>query len=56
MWQVLMKSMLICIEIWGLMKKIYRTPWAKYCIGDPAGLYPYGMDPDKSLYNYGVVL
>jgi len=24
-------------------------------LGDPAGLYPYGMDPDKSLYNYGVV-
>ena len=22
---------------------------------DPTGLYPYGMDPDKSLYNYGVV-
>ena len=22
---------------------------------DPAGLYPYGMDPDQSLYNYGVV-
>ena len=22
--------------------------------GDPAGLYPYGMDPDQSLYNYGV--
>ena len=24
-------------------------------LGDPAGLYPYGMDPDQSLYNYGVV-
>ena len=23
-------------------------------MGDPAGLYPYGMDPDQSLYNYGV--
>ena len=23
-------------------------------LGDPAGLYPYGMDPDQSLYNYGV--
>ena len=22
---------------------------------DPAGLYPYGMDSDQSLYNYGVV-
>ena len=22
---------------------------------DPTGLYPYGMDPDQSLYNYGVV-
>ena len=21
---------------------------------DPAGLYPYGMDPDQSLYNYGI--
>ena len=24
-------------------------------LGDPTGLYPYGMDPDQSLYNYGVV-
>ena len=24
-------------------------------LGDPAGLYPYGMYPDQSLYNYGVV-
>ncbi len=24
-------------------------------LGDPAGLYPYGMDSDQSLYNYGVV-
>lgn len=23
-------------------------------LGDPAGLYPYGMDPDQSLYNYGI--
>ena len=23
-------------------------------LGDPTGLYPYGMDPDQSLYNYGV--
>ena len=23
-------------------------------MGVPAGLYPYGMDPDQSLYNYGV--
>ena len=23
-------------------------------LGDPAGLYPYGMDSDQSLYNYGV--
>ena len=23
-------------------------------LGDPAGLYPYGLDPDQSLYNYGV--
>ena len=23
-------------------------------MGDPAGLYPYGMDPDQSLYNYGI--
>ena len=23
-------------------------------LGDPAGLYPYGMDPDQSLYNYGM--
>lgn len=23
-------------------------------LGDPAGLYPYGMDPNQSLYNYGV--
>ena len=23
-------------------------------MGDPAGLYPYGLDPDQSLYNYGV--
>ena len=22
-------------------------------LGDPTGLYPYGMDPDQSLYNYG---
>ena len=22
--------------------------------GDPAGLYPYGLDPDQSLFNYGV--
>lgn len=22
-------------------------------LGDPAGLYPYGMDSDQSLYNYG---
>lgn len=24
-------------------------------LGEPTGLYPYGMDPDQSLYNYGVV-
>ena len=24
-------------------------------LGDPTGLYPYGMDPDQSLYNYGIV-
>ena len=24
-------------------------------LGDPTGLYPYGLDPDQSLYNYGVV-
>ena len=24
-------------------------------LGNPTGLYPYGMDPDQSLYNYGVV-
>ena len=24
-------------------------------LGDPTGLYPYGMDPDASLYNYGKV-
>ena len=23
-------------------------------LGDPTGLYPYGMDPDQSLYNYGI--
>ena len=23
-------------------------------LGDPAGLYPYGMDPDQSFYNYGI--
>ena len=23
-------------------------------LGDPTGLYPYGMDPNQSLYNYGV--
>ena len=23
-------------------------------LGDPAGLYPYGMDPNQSLYNYGI--
>ena len=23
-------------------------------MGDPAGLYPYGLDPDQSLYNYGI--
>ena len=23
-------------------------------LGDPAGLYPYGMDSDQSLYNYGI--
>ena len=23
-------------------------------LGDPTGLYPYGLDPDQSLYNYGV--
>ena len=23
-------------------------------MGDPTGLYPYGMDPDQSLYNYGI--
>ena len=23
-------------------------------LGDSAGLYPYGMDPDQSLYNYGI--
>lgn len=23
-------------------------------LGNPAGLYPYGMDPDQSLYNYGI--
>ncbi|PQL22835.1 inverse autotransporter beta domain-containing protein [Veillonella sp. T34266-5] len=24
-------------------------------LGDPAGLYPYGMDPDQSLYDYAIV-
>ena len=24
-------------------------------LGDPTGLYPYGMDPDQSLYNYAKV-
>ena len=24
-------------------------------LGDPTGLYPYGMDPDQSLYDYAIV-
>ena len=36
-------------------RKYTGLPGRTNRLGDPTGLYPYGMDPDQSLYNYGVV-
>ena len=36
-------------------RKYIGLPGRTNRLGDPTGLYPYGMDPDQSLYNYGVV-
>ena len=36
-------------------RKYTGIPGRTNRLGDPTGLYPYGMDPDQSLYNYGVV-
>ena len=35
-------------------RKYIGLHWRSVVLGDPAGLYPYGMDPDQSLYNYGI--
>ena len=36
-------------------RKYTGIPGRTNRLGDPTGLYPYGMDPDQGLYNYGVV-
>ena len=35
-------------------RKYTGLPGRTNRLGDPTGLYPYGMDPDQSLYNYGI--
>ena len=35
-------------------RKYTGIPGRTNRLGDPTGLYPYGLDPDQSLYNYGV--
>ena len=36
-------------------RKYTGIPGRTNRLGDPTGLYPYGMDSDQGLYNYGVV-